>query len=334
MKIMIVGLGSMGKRRLRLCKTIAGELGGSYVFAGVDSRTDRQAEAELKFGCKTYSSLDEAIERFSPDAAFVCTSPLSHASIIKTLLTANISVFTEINLVSDGYEENVSLADEKGLTLFLSSTQLYRRELMYITSKTRSAACPLRYRYHVGQYLPDWHPWEKYTDFFLGDSRTNGIREILAIELPWLEKAFSKATGYTSVFNKITNLTTTYPDCLMLTLTHENGTVGQLMIDVVSRKAVRDFEVVGEDLYIHWGGTPASLTEHNTVTNKDISVETYQDVVNDPRYAENIIENAYVDEIKAFFKVLSGRNNVTRHTFTDDKRILDLIDSIEGRSTS
>ena len=53
MKIMIVGLGSMGKRRLRLCKTIAGELGGSYDFAGVDSRTDRQAEAELTFGCKT-----------------------------------------------------------------------------------------------------------------------------------------------------------------------------------------------------------------------------------------------------------------------------------------
>ena len=227
---------------------------------------------------------------------------------------------------------DAALADEKGITLFLSSTQLYRRELVYITSKARSAQCPLRYRYHVGQYLPDWHPWESYTDFFLGDSRTNGIREILAIELPWLEKAFSKAKGYTSVFNKVTKLTTTYPDCLMLTLEHENGTVGQLMIDVVSRKAVRDFEVVGEDLYIHWGGTPASLVERNTISHKDIAVETYQDVVNDPRYAENIIENAYVDEIKAFFKVLSGKNNVTRHTFTDDKRILELIDSIEGRN--
>ena len=78
MKIMIVGLGSMGKRRLRLCRTIVDELGGSYEFAGVDSRADRQAEVELKFGCKTYSSLDDAIARFAPDAAFVCTSPLSH----------------------------------------------------------------------------------------------------------------------------------------------------------------------------------------------------------------------------------------------------------------
>ena len=332
MKIMIVGLGSMGKRRLRLCKKVAEEMGGSFEFYGVDSRADRQAEVELKFGCRTYDSLDKAISSVHPDAAFVCTSPLSHAGIISTLLGCGISVFTEINLVTDGYEENVALADAKGLTLFLSSTQLYRRELSYVAKRARSVSCPLRYRYHVGQYLPDWHPWEKYTDFFLGDPRTNGIREILAIELPWIENAFSKIKGYTKALDKITELSTSYPDCLLLTLEHANGTFGQLMIDVVSRKAVRDLEVLGEDLYIRWNGTPDSLTDYNISTGKDTQVATYSDVEKDPRYADSIIENAYVDEIRSFFKALKGDTGSQRHTFTDDRRLLELIDSIEERS--
>ncbi len=33
-------------------------------------------------------------------------------------------MFTELNLVADGYEDNMKLADEKSLHLFLSSTFL------------------------------------------------------------------------------------------------------------------------------------------------------------------------------------------------------------------
>ena len=45
---------------------------------------------------------------------------------------------------------------------------------------------PVNYIYHIGQYLPDWHPWENYKNFFVGDKRTGGVREIFGIDLPWL----------------------------------------------------------------------------------------------------------------------------------------------------
>ena len=51
----------------------------------------------------------------------VCTAPLTHAGIITELLQNGLPVFTELNLVPDGYEENIALAKEKGLPLFLSS---------------------------------------------------------------------------------------------------------------------------------------------------------------------------------------------------------------------
>ena len=101
MKLLIVGLGSMGKRRARLTR---GLLGADKVrIAGVDSAEARRAEA-LSLGlCQAaYPSIGEAVAAEHPDAALVCTSPLSHAAIISELLDAGLPVFTELNLVDDG----------------------------------------------------------------------------------------------------------------------------------------------------------------------------------------------------------------------------------------
>ena len=37
--------------------------------------------------------------------------------------------------------------------------------------------------YHSGQYLPDWHPWESYKDFYVSNPATGARREIVPFEL-------------------------------------------------------------------------------------------------------------------------------------------------------
>ena len=49
-------------------------------------------------------------------------------AIIGELLDLGLPVFTELNLVDDGYDANIAKAKAKGVPLFLSSTMLYRRE--------------------------------------------------------------------------------------------------------------------------------------------------------------------------------------------------------------
>ena len=99
----------MGKRRIRLLSE-----NKKVELFGIDSQESRCAEVKEKFGLKCYSSIAEAVATEHPDAAVISTSPLSHAAIIKECLQNNLHVFTEINLVSDGYEENMRLAKEKG----------------------------------------------------------------------------------------------------------------------------------------------------------------------------------------------------------------------------
>lgn len=74
-------------------------------------------------------------------------------------------MFTELNLVDDGYDELTAAAREKGVPLFLSSTMLYRGETQYIKRRVQEFSKPVNYIYHIGQYLPDWHPWENYKTF-------------------------------------------------------------------------------------------------------------------------------------------------------------------------
>lgn len=160
MKAVVIGLGSMGKRRVRLIN----QYDTGMEIIGVDSNVERRAESEAVFGIKTCASLAES-GAMEGDAALVCSSPLSHASLITDCLNRKMHVFTELNLVMDRYDENISLAKETSRVLFLSSPFLYRAENQFIINVAQNSLKPLHYTYHIGQYLPDWHPWEKYQNF-------------------------------------------------------------------------------------------------------------------------------------------------------------------------
>ena len=101
MNVLVIGLGSMGKRRIRLIS----EMYPMYDLYGVDNRKDRREEVEKRFNIKTFQNIDDKYLKDNIDSAFVCTSPLSHNSIIKQCLDNKWDVFTELNLVSDGYDE-------------------------------------------------------------------------------------------------------------------------------------------------------------------------------------------------------------------------------------
>ena len=100
MKIVVVGLGSMGKRRIRLMQ----QLDGALEIFGVDFNEERRVQAEKDFSIRTSADLLGVLKKESIDCGFVCTSPLTHTEIIMTLLQNNAHVFTELNLVANHYK--------------------------------------------------------------------------------------------------------------------------------------------------------------------------------------------------------------------------------------
>lgn len=324
MNIIIIGLGSMGKRRIRLLKNHFQR----FNIFGIDLNESRRIECEKNYSIKTFENLND-LNSNEVYCAFICTSPLSHSKIIRDCLNKGLHVFTELNLVKDGYIENIELALKMNVTLFLSSTALYRKEIEFILSKTESKAKPVIYSYHVGQYLPDWHPWEDYKNFFVKENRTNGCRELLAIELPWIIAAFGKINNINITTGKMSELDLDHNDYYLIQFSHENGSKGNLIVDIICREAVRKLEIFNESLYIEWQGKPDTLKSKNIDTKELETVNLYESIDKLESYSSTIIENQYLEEIKTFFDVIEG-NKDSKYTFYDDLYTLEVIDRIEG----
>ncbi|MGB3161833.1 MAG: Gfo/Idh/MocA family oxidoreductase [Carnobacterium sp.] len=324
MKIGVIGLGSMGKRRLRLLAEFFPEI----ILIGVDSRKDRQEEVKKSFNIKTFESLQEAVKEGQIGAVCICTSPISHESIILESLRIGLHVFTEINLLNNYYEEAIQLAKEKKLHLYLSSTFLHRREIK-LFEKAIQQDPKVTYRYHVGQYLPDWHPWESYKDFFVANKKTNGCREIFAIELPWISKVFGEIKSFELQKQKISKLDIDYPDNYALIVKHESGIIGTLNVNILSRVAKRDLDIIGEKTQISWDGSPDGLYQWDEDTKKMVKKDLYTGYIDNKNYSNTIIEDAYLEEIKEYVALLKGETKITVYSFEKDKAIIELINQFE-----
>ncbi|MBC3805672.1 gfo/Idh/MocA family oxidoreductase [Acetobacterium fimetarium] len=325
MKVIVIGLGSMGKRRIRLISKFDDKI----QIIGVDTNEERRKKCSIEYKIETFDNLNDVADITGFDSAFVCTSPLTHHIIITECLNLGLNIFSELNLVDDGYEKNIRLAEQNELVLFMSSTFLYREEIQKIKALIEQANCKLNYSYHVGQYLPDWHPWENYQDFFVSDKLSNGCREIFAIEIPWLIDVFGDIDKVDVVKSKMSDLNIDYNDNYLILVQHSSGHKGALEVDVVSRKAVRNLEVFGEKLYIHWDGSPTGLYEYNYEEKVDVNLQLYKEIDQLENYSSFVVENDYFNEITSFFEaVLKGKAPL--YSFEKDKEILKIIDRIES----
>lgn len=323
MKVLVVGYGSMGRRRIRLLKKKADNI----EIICVDNSPERIKQIK-EANLKAYDSLNTAIAE-KPEMAFVCTSPGHHAEIILTLVNAGINVFTELNLVDTDYDKIIETAKAKNVTVFMSSTMLYNRQIAKIDELVKQTDKPLTYIYHIGQYLPDWHPWESYKDFFIGKKETNGVREILAIQLPWLINTFGKITSVKVTSQKCTDLDIDFNDSILVNFKHENGNIGVFAADTVSRKAVTSLEIIGEDIHLFWHGHNDDLTVYNVETKKMEVISVYDSIEHTDGYADNIIENQYYDEIADFLDTVY-KGTTPKYSFEKDKYTLSVIDIIEN----
>lgn len=323
MRILVCGLGSMGKRRMGIIRRGFPDA----EICGVDPQKER-SESVRDMADMTGTDFCKAFKDFNPEAVFVCSPPLTHTDVVLYSLDHGAHTFSEINLTAGGYDRIISAAAHNKKLAFLSSTFLYNKEINWLIDGINKAG-KVGYRYHTGQYLPDWHPWENYQDFFISRKETNAVREIMAIEFPWIFKAFGKVVDYRCMAQKITSLNLDYPDMVHLMFKHENGISGTLTFDCVSVQAVRRLDVFNEAFFFEWSGAPGTLKRYCPDKKKTETVPVYENFDKNPDYAAFIIENPYVEEVETFFRMIQENNYHGAQGYDRDIGVIDLIDRIE-----
>jgi len=124
MKFLVIGLGSMGKRRIRCLKAL-----GENDIIGFDIRKDRCEEVERKYGIKTFSDFQQA-EKENPDVFIISVPSNFHHFYAMKAYEHKKHFFTESNFLSEGIDDLIKIEEEGGI--FQPEYSVKTHEEMYI----------------------------------------------------------------------------------------------------------------------------------------------------------------------------------------------------------
>lgn len=327
MRILIVGLGSMGKRRVRNLRHLgAGEL------IGFDAREDRRAEAEARYEIVTVSTLEEGFGR-GLDAVIISTPPDLHIPHAVEAVRRGVHFFTEASVVDNGIEELLALLRARpGLVGVPSCTMRYQPGPRKVIGLVAAGAVgrPLSFIYHSGQYLPDWHPWEDYRTYYVSRRVTGACREIVPFELTWLCQAFGDVASVSAYRGKVSDLEADIDDLYQCLLGFASGVQGVLQVDVLARAPVRHFRLLGALGTLEWEAGRREVRVYSATAGRWTTHALPRGSV-EKGYAEWAAEEPYVEEMRDFLAAVRGERPFG-YTFEDDCQLLRALRAAEQSS--
>lgn len=317
MKFLVIGLGSMGRRRIRCLQRL-----GFKDIIGFDPKETRRAEAQQKHGIVVVG--DWAAAKATPvDAWIISTPPDTHIGYGLQATEAKTAFFAEASVPHPQSGELIARLKKTGIVGAPSCTMRYYpgpRRIKQIV-EVSAIGRPLAFTYQTGQYLPDWHPWESYKDFYASKRVTGACREIVPFELAWLVHIFGPVSRISCLKGKVSDLDADIDDVYQLLLGFERNLIGHLMADVLARPAVRLFRLVGTTGTLDWDHGGRRLRHYDAVSQswseKSLEVGTVE-----PGYIH--ADEPYVAELADFVAAVRGKQPWP-FSFEDDERILNLL---------
>lgn len=329
MKFLVVGLGSMGKRRVRNLQAL-----GGHEIAGMDVRADRRAEAEAKYGIRTFDALDAALDTFRPDALVISTSPDRHMDVAFEAAARGLSCFIEASVVdAERIRELDARAAGTPMLFAPSCTMRYFPGPRKVKELIRGGAIgrPLNVNYQTGQYLPDWHPWERVQDFYVSARATGAAREIVPFELTWLNDIFGAPEPLACVKSKLTDIPADIDDIYHCLLRYPDGVLASVTVEVISRPhATRELRVLGSEGEIVYSADQ-NVVRHARAGDAGWSVYDLGSGQIEAGYINP--EEPYIAEMRDFVNALSqGDKELYPNTLEDDYGVLQVLYRLEALS--
>jgi predicted dehydrogenase len=325
MKAVVIGLGSMGKRRIRCLQVL-----GVKEILGVDARADRCEEAASRYGIRTGTDLSQVWESFAPDVAIISLPPKLHVMSMRACVAHRVPFFVEASVVDEGLAEVTASVRQAGLVAAPSTTLRFHPAIAEIFRIVRNGRLGKisNVMLHSGQYLPDWHTYEAVSDYYVSDPVTGGAREIVPFEMTWFTELFGFPRRVAGQYRKTIDMTgAEYIDDTYNCLLDYGTFLASVTVDVVSRHATRRLTINGEKAQLVWSWDDSSIRIFDGMTGQWSEIG-YDMKDAEPGYNKNIGENMYIDEVRAFLDAVAGKS-VFPNTLERDHRVLKLLYAVE-----
>jgi predicted dehydrogenase len=324
-KALVIGLGSMGRRRVRCLQQH-----GVKDIVGFDTRADRRERGAQEYGIEVREQLSgDDVRDF--DVVVISTPPDQHHAAMDWSIAAGKPCFVEASVVRAPLPALEQRARANKVLVAPSCTLRFHSAIRDITQIVQSGrygkVC--NFSYHCGQYLPDWHPWEKVSDYYVSNPVTGGAREIVPFELTWMVHAFGWPRAVQGMKMRTMDVGAPIDDTYAALLQFD-GFVGSLVVDVVARQAVRKLTLNFERASLSWDWDSGTVRVFEAEAARVVELHQPTSTAH-AGYHQNIGEAMYIAEIGSFLAAATGRGSFP-HTLQDDIRVLSLLEQIEGQA--
>lgn len=308
----------MGQRRIRCLKAL-----GHTNIVCYDTNIEAAKNVAKKYNTDYsnfvihYDMMDNVM---MDNVMMVCTPPLTKQKYIDFANYHNIPCFIEADIKC--YEGNY----------YPSSTMRFHPAIQKIKKALEDNMLGKIYTfsYHMGQHIKDWHPNADYSTYYAVQKESGAAREMLCFELSWLSYFWGKPTNIKGFIRKTLNDSDILADDVyasVVTFNKAYDMAGTVLIDIVSRPAVRELRIVGEKGILLWNWQDNFFSiQHNDCKEELFQIPHY---LSEEGYNQNIPEHMYIEETKAIISNIQNNQNSVFYNHEEEKAVIDMLYKIE-----
>ena len=311
MKVLFVGLGGIGQRHLRNLRTIIPDLevgairtkGRTFEISN-ELIPDYNTNIISKYNIKTFASINEAVT-FEPDFAVVTNPTSAHIRTVNELVNNKIPAFMEkpISDNYDGLDQLLKNSEENNIPVMIGYMMRFHPCSVKLNNILRDERLGKIYSVvlMVNSYMPGWHKYEKYNEYYVGQKCLGGGVVLTEIhELDLLHWFFGSPKKLSVVGGKLSSLDIDVEDTVSVLCEqefNENRFPVNISMSFVQQAPYRRMLVFGEFGKIEWDIMRSEIVVEDIV--HDVK-ETY----NDPGFERN---DMFIKEMEHFIECLSSK---------------------------
>jgi predicted dehydrogenase len=326
MKILVIGQGSMGRRRVRNLSHI-----GSHEIMAMEPDAERREQAAAEHGTPVVETFEEGL-RWGPAALVISTPPDHHHAYALAGAERGLHFFTEASVVPGETAELIAAVGDQSIVAAPSCTLRFHPGIQTLRRRIAEGAIgrPVLVSHHVGQHLADWHPWEDYRTFYVARRETGAAREIVPFELNWMSYLFGRIESIEGECAKLSSLEVDIDDVYAAVVRFDSGVRATLIVEVISRPGIRSARVIGEDGTMIWDFGARMVTEWDQSQQRWLEHP-------DPPPVEGpggawVAENMYIEEMRGFVRAIEEGREHYPFSLEEDEHLLGALAALERSS--
>jgi len=257
MKILIAGLGSIGRRHFRNLIAL-----GEKDIALLRSHHATLSDDELA-GYPVETNLNDALKKHKPDAVIISNPTALHLDIAIPCANAGCSILIEkpISNSLDQIDQLESALGQGGGRLLVGFQFRFHPTLQKAAQllKENSIGKPLSFHIQWGEYLPNWHPWEDFKQGYAARSDLGGgVILTLTHPLDYLRMMLGDVDSLWA-FTSASNLGLEVEDAAEIGLKMKSGAIGSVHLDYNQQPPSHRWEIVGSKGTMRWDNASGDL---------------------------------------------------------------------------